>query len=182
MVYSSLRICQYSATSGGTSCLSFGNPAEIIFRSWMYSLSAAASFFILAMWMPPMFAFVFTLLIKACSITLIPGAVDWGTGILDIVFRPVFFIPGMCITVNLYRRVGSRILSTLGLVILSRSQLLNMGTNGLWSTATISFWQPRTNIRQLSRANSTASASPSIGAYLLSESVVNLDPAYTTFQ
>lgn len=41
---------------------------------------------------------------------------------------------------------------------------------------------PRTNIRQFSRPNNSAKASPSMGAYLLSESLVNRDPAKVVFQ
>ena len=113
-VYSSSRICQYSAILGGTLCLSFGNPAEIIFTSCIYWLSIIPSFFILVMWISLVFAFTLMLAIKACSISLVLDLMDCGTGILDIVFGPQFFIPGICTTVNLYRRVRSRILSTLG--------------------------------------------------------------------
>ena len=82
-------------------------------------------------------AFTLMLAIKACLISLVLGFVASGTGIFDIVFGPQIFIPGICTTVNLYRRVCSCILSTLGFLILSRSRLLNIGTKGLWSTAMI---------------------------------------------
>ena len=52
---------------------------------------------------------------------------------------------------------------------------------GLWSTAMTRSLQPSTKWRALSRASATASASPSMGAYLDSAGWVKRDPTRVTF-
>ena len=56
----------------------------------------------------------------------------------------------------------------------------NTLTSGLWSTAIIKLSQPRTKWRDFSSASTTASASPSIGAYLDSALLVNRLPTRVT--
>ena len=65
----------------------------------------------------------------------------------------------------LFLSVSFRFLS-LVLVMLSRDLSPNILRSGLWSTAIVRFLHPRTKCLALSRASATASASPSIGAYL----------------
>ena len=57
----------------------------------------------------------------------------------------------------------------------------NIFRSGLWSTAMVSFLHPRTKCLALSRASATASASPSIGAYLNSKMCVKLLPIRVIF-
>ena len=61
------------------------------------------------------------------------------------------------------------------------SQLCKIPSNGLWSVAIVRFWKPSTNILALSSAQATASNSPSVGEYRLSDGVVKRDPANMSF-
>ena len=70
---------------------------------------------------------------------------------------------------------------TRGLVMVSNDRSLNIFVRGSWSTA-MRFGLPMTNILHLWSPNTAANASPSIGAYRLSLSLVNLEPANTSFQ
>ena len=58
----------------------------------------------------------------------------------------------------------------------------NSFNKGLWSTATIRFVHPKTKYLALSKAWTTANASPSIGAYRDSAGFVNRLPTSAIFQ
>ena len=89
--------------------------------------------------------------------------------------------PGTCTTSNLQRRVFCLKLRILGLSMSPSSLSPRIFSRGLWSTATVSLSLPRVKWRVFWRAQATARASPSTGAYLDSAPVVNLLPARTTF-
>ena len=58
----------------------------------------------------------------------------------------------------------------------------NILRRGLWSTATMRLWQPKTKNLVLSNASATAKASPSIGAYRDSAAWVKRLPTKVTRQ
>ena len=94
----------------------------------------------------------------------------------------LFLTPGMCTILNWYRRVFSLRFLSLALLMWTRDLSPNIFRSGLWSTAMVRFLHPRTKCLALSRASTTASASPSIGAYLDSAACVNLLPTRVIFQ
>ena len=63
-----------------------------------------------------------------------------------------------------------------------RSRSSNIPNNGLWSVTAVNFGQPSTNSLAWFKLHATAIASPSVGAYPVSGSVVNLEPANTNCQ
>ena len=81
--------------------------------------------------------------------------------------------------VKRYWRVFSFSLNSCGLVIPLRSWSPNTPVSGWWSVVTMRSWQPATNILHSWSAHAIATASPSIGAYLLSAGVQNRLPANT---
>ena len=83
---------------------------------------------------------------------------------------------------NLYRSVFSLRLRSREFGISSRDLSLNNFNSGLWSTATIKFAHPSTKYLALSKAWTTASASPSTGAYRDSAGFVNRLPTSAIFQ
>ena len=90
-------------------------------------------------------------------------------GCLDKVSGALFFTPGTWTIKFLkrYRKVFSfRLILSLVLVMLSRDLSPNTLRSGLWSTAIVRFSHPRTRCLASSRASATASAYPSIGAYI----------------
>ena len=89
----------------------------------------------------------------------------------------LYHFPGQYWMVNLYLRVFSCSLNNRGFEILLRSLSPNSPFSGLWSVTTMRFGQPIMNIRHFSNAHAIAAASPSIGVYLRSASMENLQPA-----
>ena len=85
--------------------------------------------------------------------------------------------PGQCWIVNLYLRVFSFSMNNQGFRILFRSLSPNSPFSGSWSVTTMRLEQPMTNKRHFCNAHAIATASPSIGAYLISASIQNLLPA-----
>ena len=81
-----------------------------------------------------------------------------------------------------YRRVFSFKFLSLVLLMWSRDQSPNILKSGLWSTAMVRFLQASIKCLALSRASVTASASPSIGAYLDSVVCMNLLPSMAIIQ
>ena len=77
----------------------------------------------------------------------------------------LFFTPGMCVILNLYRKVFSLRLRRRALLIASRDLSPKILSKGRWSTAMVRLWQPSTKCLALSSASATARASPSMGAY-----------------
>ena len=67
------------------------------------------------------------------------------------------------------------------LLMWSRDLSPNILSSGRWSTAMVRLVQPNTKCLALSKASATASASPSIGAYLDSAACVNLLPTRVIF-
>ena len=61
-------------------------------------------------------------------------------------------------------------------------RLSKIPINRFWSVAILRSLQPSTNILAFSSAQATASNSPSVGEYQLSDGVVKRDPANTSFQ
>ena len=112
--------------------------------------------------------------------TIFGGLVSPG-GCLDKVSGALFFTPGTWTILKRYRKVFSFRFLSLVLVMLSRDLSPNILRSGLWSTAIVRFLHPRTKCLALSRASATASASPSIGAYLDSAAWVNLLPTRVIF-
>lgn len=93
-----------------------------------------------------------------------------------------FLTPGMCIMEKRYFNVFSLRLLSLLFVIWSSVLSPKIRSSGLWSTATVRSWQPKTKCLDFSRASATASASPSMGAYLDSAGWVNRLPTRVTLQ
>ena len=77
-----------------------------------------------------------------------------------------FLAPGMYTIRNRYLRVFSFRFLSRGFGMSSRQRSPKIFSSGLWSTATMRSLHPRTKCRALSRASTTARASPSMGAYL----------------
>ena len=103
------------------------------------------------------------------------GCLERASGVL-------FLTPGMWTILRWYRRVFSFKLQSLVLLMLSRDRSPKILRSGLWSTAMVRLVQPNTKCLALSKASATASASPSIGAYLDSAACVNLLPTRVIFQ
>ena len=99
-----------------------------------------------------------------CSFSGLLGPFGWR----DTASAALCLTPGMCTILNLYRRVFSLRLRSRALEISSRERSLNNLRRGLWSMAIIRFSQPRVKYHALSRASTTARASPSTGAYRVS--------------
>ena len=72
--------------------------------------------------------------------------------------------PGMWSTRNRYRSDFSLMFRKRGFGMSSRARSPSTLSSGLWSTATMRSEHPRVKCRALSRAPTTASASPSMGA------------------
>ena len=102
-------------------------------------------------------------------------------GCLDRVSGALFLTPGMWTILKRYRNVFSFRFLSLVLLMLSRDLSPKILRSGWWSTAIVRFLHPRTKCLALSRASATASASPSIGAYLDSAACVNLLPTRVIF-
>ena len=113
-----------------------------------------------------------------CSFSGLLGSLGWR----DTASAPLCLTPGMCTILNLYRRVFSLRLRSRALEISSRERSLNNLKRGLWSTAIIRFSQSRVKYRALSRASTTARASPSTGAYRVSAAWVKRLPTRVVFQ
>ena len=102
-------------------------------------------------------------------------------GCLDRVSGALFLTPGMWTILKRYRKVFSFRFLSMVLLMLLRDLSPNILRSGRWSTATVKFLHPRTKCLTLSRASATASASPSIGAYLDLAACVNLLPTRVIF-
>ena len=98
--------------------------------------------------------------ISSLRISLLAGE----AGFLDIASAALCFIPGTCIMVNLNGRVFSFKFLSLGLGMSSSDRSPKILSKGLWSTAMVRSSHPMTKYLVLSRAATTASASPSMGA------------------
>ena len=85
-------------------------------------------------------------------------------------------LPGTWTGVNLNLRVFCLKLNSLGFVMLSRLASPNIFIKGLWSMANNRLGWPKMNGLHFSRANTAANPSPSMGGYLLSAGVLNLEP------
>ena len=94
----------------------------------------------------------------------------------------LFFTPGMCTMEKRYRRVFSFRLRSLVLWTSSSERSPKIFSSGLWSTAMTRLVHPKTRCLALSRASATASASPSIRAYLDSAAWVNRLPTRVIFR
>ena len=103
-------------------------------------------------------------------------------GYREHVLAAALAFPSVYLISNLYGNVLSLKLKRRVLVILSSDLSPNIFKRGRWSVTTVNFGHPKTNMRHFSRASATAKASPSIGAYLLSASVVNREPKNVSFQ
>ncbi len=103
-------------------------------------------------------------------------------GCLESVSGAIFLTPGMWAILNQYLRVFSLRVLSLVLLIWSRDLSPNIFNCGLWLTAMVRLLQPKMKCRDLSWASATASASPSIRAYLDSAACVNLLPTRVMFQ
>ena len=90
---------------------------------------------------------------------------------------PLCHFPGQWVIANLQPSVDSFRFWRRGLAIVSMSLLFNMPRSGLWSNAISRLLHPRVNMRECLRDHETARASPSVGEYLVSLGVRNLDPA-----
>ena len=103
-------------------------------------------------------------------------------GLREMASATLCFTPGMCAILNLYRRVFSFRSRSLVLDMASRERSLNKFRRGLWSTSMIRSSQPRVKNRALSRASTTARASPSTGAYRASAAWVKRLSTRVVFQ
>ena len=65
------------------------------------------------------------------------------------------------------------------LLILLRSLLFKMSSNGLWPVTMVRFEHSTTNNLALSNAHVTAKSSPSVGGYQVSAIDINRDPVST---
>lgn len=90
---------------------------------------------------------------------------------------PQSHFPGQYWTVYCYWRVFSFRDCNLELVMLLIFLSLSIPKRGLWSMTTMSSLHPKTNICVLLRLQVTARHSPSVSAYQLSGSVINLHPS-----
>ena len=113
-----------------------------------------------------------------CSFSGLLGPLGWR----DTASAALCLTPGMCTILNLYRWVFSLRLRSRALEISSRERSLNNLRRGFWSTAIIRCSQPRVKYRALSRASTTARASPSTGAYRVSAAWVKRLPTRVVFQ
>ena len=103
-----------------------------------------------------------------------------GEGWRDTASGPLCHFPGLCAILNRQARVDSLKSWMRGFFIVLRSLSLKMPSNGLWSVETSKSVQPRVNIRECSRLQAIAKASPSVGLYRVSASLVKRDPASRT--
>ena len=104
------------------------------------------------------------------------------TGFRDKASATVLRTPGMCSTRNRYRSDFSLMFRNRGLGMSSRARSPSTFSSGLWSTTTVRSGHPNVKCRVLLRAATTASASPSMGAYRHSAVCVKRLPISTTFQ
>ena len=98
------------------------------------------------------------------------------------VLGALFLTPSMWTILKWYLRVFSFRFLSLVLQMWSKDLSPNIFKSGVWSTAMVKCLHPRTKCLALSRASATASASPSIGAYLDSAACVNLLATRVIFQ
>ena len=103
-------------------------------------------------------------------------------GFRDKASATVLRTPGMCSTRNRYHSDFSLMFRNRGLGVSSRARSPSTSSSGLWSTTTVRFGHPNVKCRVLLRASTTASASPSMGAYHDSAPCVKRLPISTTFQ
>ena len=109
----------------------------------------------------------------------IPASPTW---FRDKASATVLRTPRMCSTQNRYRSDFSLIFRNRGLRMSSRARSSSTFSSGLWSTTTVRSGHPNVKCRVLLRASTTASASPSMGAYRDSALCVKRLPNSTTFQ
>ena len=104
------------------------------------------------------------------------------TGFRDKASATVLRTPGMCSTRNRYRSDFSLMFLNRGFGMSSRARSPSTFSSGLWSTTTVRSGHPNEKCRVLLSASTTASASPSMGAYRDSAPGVKRLPISTTFQ
>ena len=114
--------------------------------------------------------------IVSYSISLSTAEMCAMSGSRDKASGPLCHLPGLWDIEWSHRSVLSFNRKIRGLAIVHKSRSLKILRSGLWSVEIRMFLQPNANIREWLSAHDTASASPSVGEYLLSLGWVVREP------
>ena len=102
-------------------------------------------------------------------------------GLRDIASGPRCHFPGLYTIWKSHGNVASFRFLNLLFSILPKSLSFRIPNNGSWSVETIKLGQPSVNYLEWCNDHATANALPSVGEYLLSGGLVNLEPENINF-